>query len=185
MLLSRHCRNETERNGNIRKNRFDGTANITTKMHKNAISSFELKTVLKVAFVLEMVRNKITKFRMFFSTTKWFGTEFPAFSSFADCFGIKLRSSECVSILQNGSERNSELFIFRGMARNEISRLFSFAKQTEFRRNESKFPSVSWKMATLPPAVLRILILRRRNRYSPPRRFLHGVPSLPPSIVHT
>jgi hypothetical protein len=127
-------------------------------MHKNAIASFELKTVLKVAFVIEMVRNKITKFRMFFSSTKWFGTEFRAFSSFADCFGIKLRSSECVSLQQNSSERNSELFIFRGMARNEISRLFSFAKQTDSDGMNQKFPSVSWKKAILPPTVLRILI---------------------------
>jgi hypothetical protein len=60
---------------------------------------------------------------------------------------------------RNGFQRNYEIpsdllfkemvrngiptfLIFRGMVRNGIPRVFRSAKQTEFRRNESKFPSV-------------------------------------------
>jgi hypothetical protein len=57
-----------------------------------------------------LFRNEITKFRVFFSSTKWFLTEFRAFLSSAKWFGMKLRGSEYFSLLQNSSERNSELF---------------------------------------------------------------------------
>ncbi len=57
-----------------------------------------------------MVKKKITKFRLFFSSAKrkWFGTEFRAFFSLAKWFGIELISFNCFSLLQNGSDRNSE-----------------------------------------------------------------------------
>ncbi len=74
------------------------------------------------------------------------------------------RSWECFSLLYNGLYRNSDLFyvqrncivflfykmvwtripsffIFRGMAWNGIPSGFRSAKQMEFRRNESKYPS--------------------------------------------
>ncbi len=69
---------------------------------------------------LGILRNKIPKFQVIFSSTKWFGTEFRAFVSSAEWFGAKLQSSECFSLLQNGLEQNSSFFIFCGMAWNGI-----------------------------------------------------------------
>ncbi len=48
------------------------------------------------------------------------------------------QNSECFSLVQNGSERNSELFVFRGIVRNEITKfgVFFFSMnlfETEFR----------------------------------------------------
>ncbi len=62
-------------------------------------------------FFLLSGRNKIP---IFFSSVKWLGTEFWAFLSSAERFGLKLRSSACFSLLRNGSERNSDRFSFRG-----------------------------------------------------------------------
>jgi hypothetical protein len=117
--------------------------------------------ILSIFICRGMVRNEITNLWVFFSFMKWFGTEFWAFLSPAEWFGTKLQSSECFSLLWNGSERNSEDFIVREMVRNEITKsrvffsstkwsaeseslaLFAPRKQTEFRRIESKFLPVS------------------------------------------
>jgi hypothetical protein len=111
------------------------------------------------------------EFRVFLSSGKWFRTELRAFLSSAEGFRTKIpvRSvflfykmarNEIPSIFSaNDSERNygvlnvflfyevvgngiPSLFTFHGMARNGIPSIFRSAKQTEFQRNESKFPSV-------------------------------------------
>ncbi len=66
------------------------------------------------------------KSRVFFSSAKWFGMEFWAFLSWY------------FYLLRYDLERNSNFFIFCG-----IPSVFRSAKQTEFRRKESKSPSVS------------------------------------------
>jgi hypothetical protein len=60
------------------------------------------------------------QFRGFFTLKKWFGTEF---------------YSEGFSLPRNGSEQNSESFLFREMVWKGIPRFFSSAKQAEFRWN--------------------------------------------------
>jgi hypothetical protein len=76
-------------------------------------------------FVIRMVQNEIPSSECFFLLQN--GSE---------------RTSELFYLLRNDSERNSEFFVFRGMARNGIPSILRSAEQTEFRRNESKFPSV-------------------------------------------
>ncbi len=68
------------------------------------------KGISSIFICSRMVCNEITRFWVFFSSTKWFGTEFQAFSSSAKLFWTKLKNLECFSLLGNGWERNSEFF---------------------------------------------------------------------------
>ncbi len=140
------------------------------------ISSTEIRNEVK--------RNRIPRrsvFRkptVFFIVPERFGTSF--LKIFLSLNGLE-RNSECFSLLRNGSERNIKYFChpqngseqnyevpivyifcetvlnFRGMARNGIPSFFRSAKQTEFRRNKSKFPSV--------PSVFRGIIVFSENGY--------------------
>ncbi len=127
-----------------KKMRFDGTAKITTKrlfIHQkhhtshsaNAITSLEIKTMFfKSRPSPRMVRNAFSK--IFLSLN----------------IGLE-QNSECFSLLQNVSERNSELFVFRGIVRNEITKFgvfFSSMKLfgTEFRAFLSSAEMVQHKM---------------------------------------
>jgi hypothetical protein len=76
-----------------------------------------------------MARDEITKFRMFFSLTKWFGTEFRAF----------LFSPEWIGISQNGSERNFERFSNsrNSFGMNQKFRLFRVPRNNFFSENDN------------------------------------------------
>jgi hypothetical protein len=62
-----------------------------------------------------MVRSEIVKFRLIFSSAKWFGRN-------SELFYLK-------KMVRNGIP---SFFVFRGMARNGIPSIFHFAEQTEF-----------------------------------------------------
>jgi hypothetical protein len=104
-----------------------------------------------------MVQNEITKFRV--SKMAWYGID-GAFLSSAEWFRTKLRSSECpkwlVTELTGALLSSAEWFRTKlqssecqKMVWYGIPSIFHSANQAEFRRNESKFLSVLWKIFSL------------------------------------
>ncbi len=107
---------------------------------------------------------------VFFFVLEWLGTSFQGIFLLFNCSELNSeyfallhngleRNSEHFYLLWNASERKFEvlsfflfyemvrneipsIFIICGKARNRIPSIFRFAKQVEFQRNESKFPSV-------------------------------------------
>jgi hypothetical protein len=76
-------------------------------------------------FFCRMVCNIITKFPVFFSSTKWF----PSICIFRGMFRTKLRSYKCFSLLRNGLEQNSKLFNLLQTGSERNYECFSLAKR--------------------------------------------------------
>jgi hypothetical protein len=75
--------------------------------------------------VIFVICSTEQEFRVVFSSAEWFGTEFQVFSSiFVPWHGIP------------------SCFLFCGMVRNGIPRVFCSAEQPEFRRNQATVPSI-------------------------------------------
>ncbi len=86
------------------KNKKDFLFYKSKKHHANTVASS------KTFFFRLMIQTKIHSVFLF---CEMVGTEFRAFLSSTEWFRTKLWSSKCLSLLQNGSEPNSELFYLR------------------------------------------------------------------------
>jgi hypothetical protein len=100
-----------------------------------------LASLLLLAFLLLSAFMMLLASRLMPEFHEWFGTKFRAFLS--SMKGTVRNRIPSVSLSLNSSERNSEIFVFRGMVQNEIPSVFSSAKQAEFQRKNLEIPSVS------------------------------------------